>query len=62
MSRPSRFTIVEADPIPIIQYTGWDPGLVGMGEKISLPLGFDPLIIQHLASHYTDYANLVHHL
>ena len=36
--------------------------MVWMGEKISSPLVFDPLIIQHLASRYTDYAILVHHL
>jgi hypothetical protein len=39
---------------------GWvDPGPVWTGaENLAPQLGFDPWIIQHTASHYTDYAIL----
>jgi len=47
---------------PLYSKLGGRQGWSGWEQKISPPLGFDPSIIQHLASHYTDYAILAHHL
>jgi hypothetical protein len=35
---------------------GGHQGRYGRAPKTPLPLGFDPLIVQPLASHYTDWA------
>ena len=44
------------DPVPIVQEAGWAPGPVWTGaEKLATP-GLDPLIVQPVASRYTDYA------
>ena len=44
---------------------GWAPGQAQSEQvqKILLPQGFDPWIVQPVASHYTDYAilNLAHY-
>jgi hypothetical protein len=47
---------------PLYSKLGGHQGWSGWEQKISLPLGFDPSIVQHLASRYTDYAILAHHL
>jgi hypothetical protein len=42
------------DPVPIVQETGWSPGLVWTAaENLATP-GFDPRTIQLVASRYTD--------
>ena len=44
-------------PVPIVQEAGWATGPVWTGaENLAPPLGFDPQTVQHVASHYTDYA------
>jgi len=45
------------DPVPIVQEAGWAPGPVWIGaENLAPPPGFDPRIVQPVASRYTDYA------
>jgi hypothetical protein len=44
------------DPVPIVQEAGWAPGQVWTGEENLAPPGFDPRIVQPVASLYTDYA------
>jgi len=45
------------DPVPIVQEAGWAPQPVWTGAgNLALPLGFDPRIVQSVASRYTDYA------
>jgi hypothetical protein len=46
----------ERDPVPIVQEAGWASGLVWNGYGNPTSRGFEPLIIQPLASCYTDYA------
>ena len=40
------------DPVPIVQETGWAPGRVWTGAKISPPPIFDPRTVQPIASRY----------
>jgi len=43
------------DPVPIVQEAEWAPGLVWTGtENLPPPPGFDPRIVQPVASPYTD--------
>ena len=46
----------EKDPVPIVRVyeAGWATGLSGRVRKISPPTGFDPWIVQPVASRYTD--------
>ena len=45
------------DPVPILQEAGWTPGAgLDRCEKFRPPPGFDPRIVQPVASRYTDYA------
>jgi len=44
------------DPIPIYRRLGVSQGRSEQVRKISLPPGFDPRIVQPVASRYTDYA------
>ena len=44
------------DPIPIVQEAEWVPGPVWTGAENLAPPGFDPLIVQPVASRYTDWA------
>ena len=37
--RPSRFTLGEKDPVPIVQEAGWAPGLVWTGKENLVPTG-----------------------
>jgi hypothetical protein len=43
-------------PVPIVQEAGWAPGPVWTGAENLAPPGFDPRIVQPIASHYTDWA------
>ena len=43
-------------PVPIVQEAGWASGPVWTGAENLAPPGFDPRTVQHLGSHYTDYA------
>ena len=53
--RPGRFTPRERDAVSIV----WEAGWSGRVRKISPSPGFDPPTVQPVASHYTNYANLV---
>jgi hypothetical protein len=45
------------DPVPIVWEAGWAPGPVWKFSEKSRPLpGFDPRIVQPVASRYIDYA------
>jgi hypothetical protein len=44
------------DPVPIVQEAGRAPGPVWIGAENPPPLGFDPQVIQSIASRYTDWA------
>ena len=44
----------EKEPVPIVQETGWAPGLVWTGSENFSPPGFDPRTVQPVASRYTD--------
>ena len=44
------------DPVPIVQEAGWVPGPVWTGAENIAPPGFDPRIVQPVASRYTDCA------
>ena len=46
------------DPVPVVQEAGWAPGPVWTSTEILLPLEFDPLTVQAVASRYTDCATL----
>ena len=55
--RPGRFSPGN-DPVPIVLQVAWVPGLVWTGAKNlppPPPQGFDPQIVQPIASRYTDY-------
>jgi hypothetical protein len=45
---------------PLYRRLGWPQGQSGWVLKISPPLGFDPLTVQPVASHYTDYTIPAH--
>ena len=42
------------DPVPIVQEAGWTQGRYGRVRKTSPLPGFDPGIVQPVASRYTD--------
>jgi hypothetical protein len=42
------------DPVPIYRRLGGPQGRSGRVQNISLPPGFDPRIVQPVASRYTD--------
>jgi hypothetical protein len=43
------------DLVPIVQEAGWAPGPVWTGvENLAPPSGFNPWMIQPVASRYTD--------
>ena len=42
------------DPAPIAQEAGWAPEPVWIGAENLAPPGFDPRIVQPVASRYTD--------
>ena len=46
--------------VPIVQEAGWAQGRSGRVRKISPPPGFDPRIVQPVASRYTDWAIPAH--
>jgi hypothetical protein len=46
----------ERDPVPILQGAGWASGPIWTGAENLAPLGFDPRILQLVASRYADYA------
>jgi len=55
---PSRCTLRERDPMPIVQEAGWAPGLVWMVAENFAPTRvseFDPQTVQSVANCYTDY-------
>ena len=45
---------------PLYRRLGGPQGRSGQVRKISLPPGFDPLTVQPIVSHYTDYTILAH--
>jgi hypothetical protein len=49
---PGRFTPRERNPVLVVQEAGWTP--TGPVRNISPPPGFAPLIVQPVASRYTD--------
>jgi len=45
---------LQRDTVSIVQEAGWAPGSVWTSAEISPPPGFDPQIVQPVASRYTD--------
>ena len=59
-AKPRSLYRCETDPVPIVQETGWAPGPVWTGAKISPTPGFDPQTVQPVAIRYSDYATPAH--
>ena len=54
---PRQLFTLGKEPVPIVQEAGWAPGPVWTGaENHASPPGFDPRIVQTVASRYTDWA------
>ena len=55
-SRPGRFLLPGKTRYPLYRRLGAPQGRSGQVRKISPPPGFDPRIVQPVASRYTDWA------
>ena len=56
VSRPGRSLLPGKTRYPLYRRLGEPQGRSGQVRKISPPPGFDPRIVQPVASRYTDYA------
>ena len=54
--------VVNATPWSFVQELGWTPEPVWTCAENLVSTGFDPRVVQHLASHYTDYGFAAHTL
>jgi hypothetical protein len=59
--RPGRFTHRKESRYPLYRRLGGPQGRSGQVRKISPPQGFDPQIVQPVASRYTDRDIATHH-
>ena len=51
---PGCFTPRKRTHFPLYRRLGWPQRRSGRVQKLSLLLGFDPQIVQHIACRYTD--------
>jgi hypothetical protein len=66
MSCPACFTHTKDTHCPLYRWLHGPPGQSGHVQKTSPPPGFDPQMVQPIASHYNNYTTvacyyLVHH-
>jgi hypothetical protein len=58
LDAPAALPPQERDTVPILQETGWTPGLVWTGEENIPPTGISSADLQMVASQYTNYTIL----